>query len=102
VLGAKNCILVKDVTGLYAEDPRIHPDAELIPEITAEELLQMDLEDLVLERAAVELLQFAVNVKAIRIVDGLVSGNVTKALEGHNVGTVIHAKPLGDYKSIKP
>lgn len=102
VLGAKNCILVKDVTGLYAEDPRIHPDAELIPEITAEELLQMDLEDLVLERAAVELLQFAVNVKAIRIVDGLVSGNVTKALEGHNVGTVIRAKPLGDYKSIKP
>jgi molybdenum storage protein len=90
------------VTGLYAEDPRIHPDAELIPEITAEELLQMNLEDLVLERAAVELLQFAVNVKAIRIVDGLVSGNVTKALEGHNVGTVIRAKPLGDYKSIKP
>jgi len=56
----------------------------------------MNLEDLVLERAAVELLQFAVNVKAIRIVDGLVNGNVTKALEGHNVGTVIHAKPLRD------
>ena len=96
VLGAKNCILVKDVTGLYTENPRIHPEAELIPEISAEELLQMNLEDLVLERAAVELLQFAVNIKAIRIVNGLVSGNVTEALEGHNVGTVIHAKPLRD------
>jgi molybdenum storage protein len=91
VLGAKSCILVKDVTGLYVEDPRAHPDAELIPEISAEELLQMNLEDLVLERTAVELLPLAVNVKAIRIVNGLVRGNVTKALEGHNVGTIIRA-----------
>jgi molybdenum storage protein len=91
VLGAKNCILVKDVTGLYTEDPRTHPDAELIPEISAEELLQMNFEDLVLERIAVELLPLAVNIKAIRIVNGLVRGNITKALEGHNVGTIIRA-----------
>jgi molybdenum storage protein len=91
VLGAKNCILVKDVVGLCVEDPRLNPDAELIPEISAQEVLQMKLEDLVLERTAVELLPFAVNVKTIRIVNGLVRGNITKALEGHNVGTIIRA-----------
>jgi hypothetical protein len=38
----------------------------------------MHLEDLVLERTALELLPFAVNVKAIKIANGLVRGNVTK------------------------
>jgi molybdenum storage protein len=91
VLGAKSCILVKDVDGLFIEDPRANPDAELIPEISAEEVLQMPLEDLVLERTALELLPLAVNIKAISIVNGLIRGNVTKALAGYNVGTVIRA-----------
>jgi molybdenum storage protein len=91
VLGAKSCILVKDVAGLCTADPRTTPDAELIPEISAQEVIEMHLEDLVLERTALELLPFAVNVKAINIVNGLVSGNITKALKGHNVGTIIRA-----------
>jgi hypothetical protein len=47
-------------------------------EIAAQEVLQMHLEDLVLERTALELLPFAVNVKAIRIINGLVRGTLQK------------------------
>ncbi|MDD1720491.1 MAG: uridylate kinase [Euryarchaeota archaeon] len=90
VLGARSCILVKDVDGLYTENPRINPRAELIKDVSARELLAMDLEDLVLERMVVELLRRTVNVKEVRIVNGLVPGNVLKALMGQNVGTVIH------------
>jgi molybdenum storage protein len=91
VLGAKNCILAKNVDGLYTEDPRIHPGAMFIPEISAGELLEMDLEDMVIERRAVELLVNARNVRAIKVVNGHVPGNITKAVKGERVGTIIQA-----------
>jgi len=91
VLGAKSCILVKNVNGLYTEDPFKNPDAELIPEISAGELLKMDLEDLVLEERVLELLQNASTVHEVRIVNGHVRGNLQKAIHGENVGTVIRA-----------
>src|SRR5262249_32733713 len=46
LLGAKSCILVKDVDGLFDEDPRLNPRARLIEEIGAERLIGMDMEDL--------------------------------------------------------
>lgn len=91
VLGAKNCILVKDVNGLYAEDPRSNPNAELIPEIGAKELLERDMEDMILEKKVVELLIDAKNVKEIKIVNGHVKGNITRAIQGKNAGTIIRA-----------
>jgi len=91
VLGAKNCILVKDVDGLYTVDPRVDPEAEFIPEITAEELLDRDMEDIVLERRVVELLLFSKQVKEVKIVNGHVQGNMTKAVRGEKVGTVIRS-----------
>ena len=54
VLGAKSCIIGKNVDGLYTEDPLKNPDAELIRDITAKELIRMDLEDLVLEPMVVD------------------------------------------------
>ncbi len=54
VLGARSCIIGKNVDGLYTEDPKINPDAELIKEITAKELRSLDLEDMVIERMVVE------------------------------------------------
>ncbi|MDD3373486.1 MAG: uridylate kinase, partial [Methanoculleus bourgensis] len=59
VVGAKNCILGKNVDGLYTEDPFANPDAEFIADITADELLEMNMEDMVLEPMAVELLRDA-------------------------------------------
>jgi molybdenum storage protein len=92
VLGAKSCILVKNVDGLYTKDPTRFSDAELIPDITAPELLAMDLEDLVLERKLVELLPYARHIHEIKIVNGHIPGSITQALENGPVGTVIRAR----------
>jgi len=91
VVGAKNCILGKNVDGLYTENPVENPDAELIPEITAEELLEMEMEDMVLEPMAVELLRDAVYVREIKVVNAHAHGNITKAVNGERVGTLIRA-----------
>ncbi|TAJ43559.1 amino acid kinase family protein [Methanofollis fontis] len=89
VMGAKNCILAKNVDGQFAEDPRENANAEFIPEITAAELLSMDMEDMVLERRAVELLLHTRHIREIRVVNGHVPGNITRAIRGEPVGTVI-------------
>ncbi|HOI58580.1 MULTISPECIES: uridylate kinase [unclassified Methanoculleus] len=91
VVGGKNCILGKNVDGLYAENPFVNPDAEFIPEITADELLEMEMEDVVLEPMAVELLRDAVHVREIKVVNAHVPGNITKAINGERVGTLIRA-----------
>ena len=91
VMGAKSCILGKNVDGLCTADPKTDPDAELIREITADEALAMDLEDLVLEPMVLELMREAVHVREIRIVNCTVPGNVTAAVRGKNVGTVIRS-----------
>ncbi|MDD1679347.1 MAG: uridylate kinase [Methanomicrobiales archaeon] len=92
VLGARNCILVKNVDGLFTKDPTHFPDAELIRDISASELLTMNLEDMVLETKLVELLPYARNIHEIKIVNGHVPGSITRALEGGPVGTVIRAR----------
>jgi molybdenum storage protein len=92
VLGARSCIIGKNVDGLFTEDPRKNPEAEFIPEISAGELMEMDMEDMVVERMTVELLRNAVNIREIRIVNCHVPGNIGKALRGKKVGTVIRAQ----------
>ena len=91
VVGAKNCILGKNVDGLYTANPFVNPDAEFIADITAGELLEMDLEDMVLESMAVRLLQDAVHVKEIKVVNAHVPGNITRVVNGERVGTLIRA-----------
>lgn len=91
VMGAKNCILGKNVDGLCTANPKTDPDAELIRETTADEVIAMDLEDLVLEPMVLELMREAVHVREVRIVNCTVPGNVTAAVRGDSVGTVIRA-----------
>jgi molybdenum storage protein len=91
VLGARSCIIGKNVDGLYTEDPRRNPEAGFIPEINAGELMEMDMEDMVVERMTVELLRNAVNIREIRIVNCHVPGNIGKAIRGKKVGTIIRA-----------
>ena len=91
LLGARSCILVKDVDGLYTEDPRINPDAALIEDITTKELIGMDMEDMVMERKMLYLLRDSAKVREVRIVNGHVPGNIEKAMNGEKTGTVIRA-----------
>src|SRR5512136_1023031 len=92
VLGAKSCIIGKNVDGLFTENPLVNPDAELIRDITAKELLRMDLEDMVLEPMVVQLLENAVHIREVRIINCHKRGNIEKAINGKNIGTIIRAE----------
>jgi len=91
VFGARSIILLKDVDGLYTADPKTNPDAEFIPEIGAAELIARSLPTLPIEPVVVNLLTRAKLARSIRIINGLVPGNLTRALNGEPVGTLIHA-----------
>ncbi|MBL4705763.1 MAG: hypothetical protein JKY54_14655 [Flavobacteriales bacterium] len=89
-LGGRSMIFVRDVDGLYDKDPAKHADAKHIKEITAKEILEGDFPDLIIDRMAIEMLAKSRHVKKIHIVNGLVPGNITKALNGENAGTIIY------------
>jgi len=93
VFGARSIILVKDVNGVHEADPRTHPGAKLIDErkISVADLLALKLPTLPVEPMVLELLTRAKLVNSIRIINGLERNNLTRALAGEEVGTVIHA-----------
>jgi molybdenum storage protein len=89
VLGLHRLILLKDVDGLYTKDPKQHDDAELVPRIGARELLARQDGELVVDRQLVQALGRARNVEEVRIVNGLVPGNLTRAIAGESIGTTL-------------
>ncbi|MBH5396639.1 uridine kinase [Bradyrhizobium sp. CNPSo 4010] len=91
VLGARSMIYVKDEDGLYTADPKKDRGARFIPKITVEELEQLDLVDVVLERSVFELMKTAKHRRSVQIINGLKKGNLTRALNGEPVGTIISA-----------
>jgi len=90
VLGANSMIFIKDQDGLYDKDPTKHKDAKLIERISAQELLEIDQEDLIVDYSLIEMLAKARHVKEIHIINGLKRGLVGKALNGENAGTIIY------------
>lgn len=90
LIGARSCIYVKDEEGLYTDDPKKNSDAEFVPEISASELLAQDYDDLIIERPCLEILQNSEVIDSIQIVNGQKEGNITRALKGEHVGTIIH------------
>jgi molybdenum storage protein len=90
VLGAKRAIFIKDEDGLFEDDPKKNKSAKLIPRISAKELLARDLPDMILERIVIEYLARARFCHELQIVNGLVRGQVTRALAGEDVGTIIY------------
>jgi len=90
LIGAKNCIFIKDEKGLYTDDPKKNPKAAFIPRIGVKELLKKDLDDLIIERPCLEILQNSEVIKQIQIINGLEKGAITKALNGKPIGTIIY------------
>jgi molybdenum storage protein len=90
VFGARRMIYVKDEDGLYTADPKKDPHARHIVRISVQELLARDLNDLVVERAVLELMLTARHIKEIQFVNGLKPGQLTAALDGKPVGTIIY------------
>jgi len=89
VFGARKMIYLKDEDGLYTADPKKDRNALLIPRISVQELLSQDLNDLVVERAVLDLMRNARHIKEIQFVNGLKPGQLSAALDGEPVGTVI-------------
>ena len=90
VFGARKMIYVKDEDGLHTADPKKDSSCEFIPRISVQELLARDLEDLIVERAVLEFMVRARHVREIQFVNGLKPGQLTAALNGEPVGTIIY------------
>ncbi len=89
VLGFKQAIFVKDEDGLYDKDPKKHKGAKKFDRITLAELMTQFPVDNILDQELFHAWKSAKNLKRIVIVNGLVPGQLTRALAGEDVGTVI-------------
>lgn len=89
--GCKAMIYVKDENGLYTANPKTASDATFIPQISVDEMKARGLHDSVLEFPMLDLLQAARHVRQVQVINGLVPGNLTRALAGEHVGTIITA-----------
>lgn len=90
LIGSKRIIFIKDEDGLFTDDPKKNPDAEFIPKIGARDLIERDQDDLVIERPCLEIIQNSEVIDYVQIINGMVPGNITKALAGEPVGTIIY------------
>lgn len=94
-IGARSLIFLKDEKGLFEKDPKKVPESErdqleFIDRISAAELLERDLDDLIIERPILQLLQRAKCLKEFQIIDALNRPeHITAALDGRHVGTII-------------
>jgi molybdenum storage protein len=89
--GCKTMTLVKDVDGLYDADPKTHPSASLIREISVAELRERALPSLPFDEILLDLLERSRLVKRFQIINGLKPELLAPALDGEHVGTIVHA-----------
>ena len=95
-IGARSLIFLKDEKGLFDKDPKkvegsAQKDLKFFNRISAKELLERDLDDLIIERPILKLLQRAKCLKELQIIDALHHPEyILAALEGQNVGTTIY------------
>ncbi|MCS7108317.1 MAG: isopentenyl phosphate kinase [Sulfolobales archaeon] len=95
-LDVNEIVFVTDVDGLFDKDPKVHSDAKFIETLRAEELkdLKFSTSDYDVTGSMMlkltEGLKYGVKDVRVRIVNGLVKGNVYKVLVGSStVGTVV-------------
>lgn len=89
--GCKSVTLVKDVKGLYTEDPKVNSSAQFIDEISVKELEHRNLSTLPFDPVLLDILKTSRLVSRFQIVDGKNPESVQRAVEGQHVGTIIHA-----------
>src|SRR5215468_3651363 len=89
--GCKAMIYVKDEEGLYTANPKTQKGATFIPKISVAAMKAKGLHDSILEFPVLDLIKAARHVRQVQVVNGLVPGNLTRALAGEHVGTIITA-----------
>jgi uridylate kinase len=71
-------------TGVYADDPRVHPDAHFLPELTHREAIERGLK--VMDTTALSL---CMDNNLPIYVFALADGNIRRVIAGERVGTII-------------
>jgi molybdenum storage protein len=95
-IGARSLIFLKDERGLFEKDPKKVPTDErdqltYYSRISARELLELDLDDLIIERPILSLMQRAKCLKELQIIDAIRHPeHILAALKGEHVGTIIY------------
>lgn len=93
-IGARSLIYLKDETGLYEKDPKKagkKAELQFFNRISVDELMELDLDDLIIERPILKMLKHAKCLKELQIIDALNQPElIRQALDGKQVGTVIH------------
>lgn len=90
--GCKNLTLVKDVDGLFEEDPKINPNANFIPKISTAELRERNFDTLAFDRILIDLLDQSRLIREFQIVNGGKPERIAAALNGEHVGTIIYSE----------
>jgi len=95
-IGARSLIFLKDEKGLFEKDPKKVPETEqgnleYYDRISARQLIDLDLDDLIVERPVLTLLQRAKCLKELQIIDAMRHPeHIMAALQGEHVGTIIY------------
>ncbi len=82
---AEVVLMAKAVDGVYSDDPRTNPDAELFHEITHREVLERELK--VADATAFSLCMD--NKMPMLVFNLLVQGNIARAIAGDRIGTLV-------------
>lgn len=80
-------LMAKGVDGVYSDDPRVNPDAELFHEITPREVIERGLK--VADATAFSLCMD--NDMPILVFNLLTEGNIARAVSGERIGTLVQS-----------
>lgn len=95
-IGARSLIYLKDEKGLFDRDPKKVNENErgqikFFDKISAQKLIEQDLDDLIIERPILTMLQRAKCLEELQIIDALHHPeHILAALDGKHVGTIIY------------
>jgi molybdenum storage protein len=95
-IGARSLIYLKDEKGLFDRDPKKvskpkQKGIRFFDKISAKKLIELDLDDLIIERPILTLLQRSKCLKELQIIDALHHPeHILAALDGEHVGTIIY------------
>ena len=87
-IGCEVLLMAKAVDGVYSDDPRTNPDAELFHEINPQEVLERDLK--VADATAFSLCKD--NDMPILVFNLLEQGNIARACAGERIGTLVSSE----------
>ena len=87
LIGADAVLLAKNVDGVYDSDPRVNPEAKLLPDVTYQQVQERDLK--VMDASAITICREN-KVPCIRVFGLDDPQNILRVIEGDMMGTVVH------------